>query len=407
MLRAYKAGKPFPKILGHIHLSPFFGWPWLDGPALAGAAITISNPFVNLKTTTDAMGRFSLQNAPPGEYTVRADLAPYHMDADAIRPSMASVNGHLRVPEAGCGYTEVQLATTSSIDGIVLDPLGKGAPKIPVFARMRDGSPLTHGVFAVTGQDGRFTLSGVPDANVYLSAGVDSDFLSGGTNLDLDMRYLAVYYPAGSTAQTASPLRLKLGEKRSAVLRLRTPLQWTRVDVKVVDKNGRARAGAYVNAYGGPPRSETTTTGRQGLGSLPCLAGWKYKLDASAFGEHRRPDGKTEVFVASPTPWICGDRKAPVVLVLDHTSRGIVAGQMVDSKGVALGFPAVQMYRDDETIPRYEARGDGKGQFRIEDVDPGLYTIHLSLGGFGEKTLAKIDVTAGLTNLGAVVWTLR
>ena len=68
-------------------------------------------------------------------------------------------------------------------------------------------------------------MSGVPDANVYLSAGVDSDLLSGGTNLDLDMRYRAVYYPGGSTAETASPLRLKLGEKRSIVLRLGTPLQ--------------------------------------------------------------------------------------------------------------------------------------------------------------------------------------
>ena len=78
---------------------------------------------MNLKTTTDGLGRFSLQDAPPGEYRVRADLAPYQTGPEAIQFGFTnSVNGYLRVPEAGCGYTEVQLATASSLDGIVLDP---------------------------------------------------------------------------------------------------------------------------------------------------------------------------------------------------------------------------------------------------------------------------------------------
>lgn len=42
MLREYRAGVPLPRVLGHVHMSPYSGWPYLDGPALAGAEITIS-----------------------------------------------------------------------------------------------------------------------------------------------------------------------------------------------------------------------------------------------------------------------------------------------------------------------------------------------------------------------------
>jgi hypothetical protein len=406
MLRALKAGKPMPKVLGHIHLSPFLGWPWLDGPALSGAAITISNDAVSFKATTGPTGRFSLQDLPPGEYSVRADLTPYRMDPNPIRFSLTnSENGHLRVPEAGCGYTEVELATASSIDGIVLDPSGKGAPKVPVSAQMKGGPFGMRRLGDITDRDGRFTISGVPDTDVYLSAGVDADSFP--TNADFDMRYRAVYYPGVATMETASPLRLKLGEKRSVVLRLGTRLQWGRVDVKVVDKDGRAKVGASADLYGGP-RSEIMTIGPRGVGSQRCLVGWKYELEASAWGEHSRPDGKREVLVASRTPFICSDRKTPIVLVLDHTPRGIVSGQAVDAKGFALGSPSLRMYRDSETLPRYEVRGDDKGQFEIKDIDPGVYEINIAVRGHGGKTLSKVGVAAGqITNLGAVVTTFR
>jgi hypothetical protein len=402
MLRAETAGKAMPKVLGDIHLSPYWGWPWLDGPALNGAVIAISNAAVSLKTTTDPTGRFSIQDAPPGEYRVRADLTPYRMDPNPIRFSTTnSVNGYLRIPEAGCGYTEVQLSTASSISGVVLDPSGKGAPKTPVSVRTKGGPFGVRELVAVTDRNGRFTISGVPDADVYLSAGVDADSFP--TNMNT--RYRAVYYSDGDTTETASPLRLKFGEKRSVVLRLGTPLKWGRVDVKVVDKDGRAKVGANVDLHGVP---EIMTTGPRGLGSLRCLAGWKYELEASAWGEHSRPDGKREVLVASRTPLVCGDRKTPIVLVLDHTPHGIVSGQAVDAKGFALGYPSLRMYRDSDTIPRYEVRGDDKGRFRIEDIDPGVYEINIAVQGQGEKTLSRVGVAAGqITNLGAVAWTFR
>jgi hypothetical protein len=402
MLREYRAGVLLPRVLGHVHMSPYSGWPYLDGPALAGAEITISNAAVKLKTTTDVTGRFSFHDAPPGDYTVQATLAPYRMNP-AAEPFYltGSVNGRLRVPEAGCGYTEIELATTSVLRGIIVDSQGKGVPKIFVRLRIKDGSRRSLG--AVTDKQGRFAISGVPDAEVYLSAGIDEDLLSGGTNLNLDMRYRAVYYPGGASATGASALRLGLGETRSLVLRLGSPLEWSRVKVKVVDKDGRPKVGANVNSYGGPPGTGMTRTGARGLGSMPCLGGWEYQLEAAA--EYWRSEGKREVVVASRTPFVCGVANNPVVLVLDRIMAGVVAGKAVDSKGALLKYPRVRIYRESETSPRYEGHGDETGRFRIDDVAPGVYTIIIAVEDLGEKTLSGVGVSAGqITDLGAMVW---
>jgi hypothetical protein len=339
MLRAYRAGVPPPRVLGHVHLSPFLGWPYLDGPPLAGAEITISNGAVNLRTTADEMGRFWLRDAPAGDYAVRADLPPYQMNPEPVRFwTTESVNGSLHVPDTGCGYTEVEFATTSRIQGVVLDPRGKGAAKILVRLRKKEGPPGLHQLFAITDKQGRFTISGVPDGDVYLLAGVDPDLLAGGTNVDMDMRYRTVYYPSGSFAESASPLRLRPGEMRDGlVLRLGAPLRWNRVKVKVLDRDGRPDVRADVDMYGGPPGPGHTKTGVGGIGRLSCLSGWKYELEAAA--GRSQPDGKSEVLVTSRRPFICGDQVSPVVLELNHTMRGIIAGQIVDAKGIALAYP--------------------------------------------------------------------
>lgn len=404
MLRAYRAGVPLPRVLGHVHLWPFLGWPDLDGPPVAGTEVTVYNGAVNLKTRADETGRFWLRDIPAGDYAVRADLRPYQMSPEPLRFwGTESVNGSLHVPETGCGYTEVQLVTTSTIQGTVLDPQGRGAEKIPVRLQMKEDPRRLRQLFAITDKQGRFTVSGVPDADVYVLAGVDFDLLAGGTNVDMDMRYRTVYYPSGSSVETASPLRLRPGETRkSLVLRLGTPLRWNHVKVKVLDKDGRPRVGADVDLYGGPG-PVLTKTHQGGLGYLSCLSGWKYELEAAA--GHSQPDGKWDVLVTARTPFICGDQVSPIVLELDHTMRGIVAGQTVDEKGIPLAYPLIRVYRTSETTPQYETRGDENGQFRIEDVEAGLYKINIAVPGFGEKTLSDVGVSPGfITNLGAMIW---
>ncbi len=42
MLRAYRAGATLPRVVGHVYLYPFRGWPVLSGPALKGARVAMS-----------------------------------------------------------------------------------------------------------------------------------------------------------------------------------------------------------------------------------------------------------------------------------------------------------------------------------------------------------------------------
>jgi hypothetical protein len=85
--------------------------------------------------------------------------------------------------------------------------------------------------------------------------------------------------------------------------------------------------------------------------------------------------------------------------------RGIIAGQIVDAKGIALAYPLVRVYRKSETTPHYQTRGDQNGRFRIEDVDAATYTINIAVPGVGEETLPDVGVSPGLiSDLGAMVW---
>ena len=313
MLRQQRDGIPPPRVLGHVHLKPFLGWPMLNGPALDGVAITISNGPVTLKTTSDRTGRFSLQDAPPGDYTVRAELAPYRTSEDVLDPHTGSPPGRVLIAARGCGYTEIQMETTSTIRGVVLDHAGRAAPHIPVVGRLKEKTDdEAFALFATTDAKGQFTISGVPDAEIYLWAGSEAPSLS--------MRYRRVFYPTGNDRENARTIRLKPGESReSIVLRVDAPLKKGRVEVHVINAAGQAVGNASVNLYGGDVShghhyNIARTSGR-GTTEYPCLRGQRYELEAAA---EQWQGGKRRVLASSRVPFTCGDQREPTVLVLNR-----------------------------------------------------------------------------------------
>ncbi len=313
MLRRYRDGVAMPRVLGHVYLKPFLGWPELNGPALDGAAITISNGAVTLRTTSDRTGMFSLQDAPPGDYTVRAGLAPYRMSKDVIDRHTGSPPGRLLIPARGCGYTEVQMETTSALRGVVLDHAGRAAPHIPVAVRLKEKTDEeAYALFAMTDAKGYFTISGVPDADVYLWAGAEEP--------SIRMRYRRVFYPNGNDRENARPIRLKPGESReSIVLQLDAPLEKTRVKVRVISPGGQAAAKASVSLYGGDVSHghhyNSVEASTRGTAQYSCLRGQRYELEAAAA---QWKGGKREVMVTSRVPFTCGEHHDPIILVLDR-----------------------------------------------------------------------------------------
>ena len=304
MLRAYRAGEALPRVLGHVFLYPFRGWPVLSGPALTGARITMSNGAATLRATTDETGRFSLEDAQAGIYNAWADLPPFRMRGQAI----------LHIPEAGCGYTDIQLTTTSTLHGVVLDDRGRPAPNIPVGMRLKakdlEEAKDRYALSTTTDRDGQFALAGLPDADLYLSAGSDHP--------TTDMPYRRVYYPEGHTAQRAAVLRLKPGEqRRPVVLVLEAPLEKASAQVRVVHKDGGPGVNGSVRAFDiAGDFAEFAKADAHGVAKLPCLRGVKYELEAEA--EDRRLP--RNVLKSPRAPFTCGDPGAALKLTLDHSA---------------------------------------------------------------------------------------
>src|SRR6266542_4273838 len=68
-----------------------------------------------------------------------------------------------------------------------------------------------------------------------------------------------------------------------------------------------------------------------------------------------------------------------------------ILGKAVDPSGIFLPFPKVRLH-EQSVERRYEATGDAHGQFRIENVEPGLYIINISVQGFRDKTFSNIRI---------------
>ncbi len=266
---------------------------------MAGAVTT-------LHATTDSKGGFSLATAPAGYYNTWAELPPYRMGLQAI----------LHVPVTGCGYTDVQLTTTSSLPGVVLDHKGMPAAKIPVAVWLREKklevSTDPWALSATTDQNGQFVVAGLPDVDILVSAG------SGFPRTDVP--YGRVYYPNGHSLESAAVLRLKPGEHhRPIVLMLEPPLVRVVANVRVV-RNGKPAPNALVTARDDRGViAESSKTDAQGAATVPCLGGQKYELEAQTL--HTRMPWRGNIFKSSRQPFTCGGIATPSILVLDHSDR--------------------------------------------------------------------------------------
>src|SRR5262249_31338044 len=144
-------------------LSPFEGWPVLNGPPLQGARVTLTNDQTTLTAATGPDGSFTLAEAPPGTYSLRAEMPP-------LVPVLPRTT--LRVPEAGCGSQDFALRTESELRGVVVDHNGRPVRGVPVDVEVIGTSaeyPVSIGGRSDTA--GRFAIVGVPGGGVRLSYG--------------------------------------------------------------------------------------------------------------------------------------------------------------------------------------------------------------------------------------------
>lgn len=74
---------------------------------------------------------------------------------------------------------------------------------------------------------------------------------------------------------------------------------------------------------------------------------------------------------------------------------GSIVGQVVDPAGGVIQFPIVRLHRQSDAGPPRQTYGEESGRYRLEKIEPGIYTISIAGPGYRKKEITGVAVTAG------------
>src|SRR5262249_36457637 len=80
-----------------------------------------------------------------------------------------------------------------------------------------------------------------------------------------------------------------------------------------------------------------------------------------------------------------------VVSVAAQTSKGFVVGTVEDPNGASIPNAAIKITNTKTGVVR-DTVADSSGSFRLDAVDPGIYTLEASGQGFKTVKLDKVEV---------------
>jgi hypothetical protein len=76
--------------------------------------------------------------------------------------------------------------------------------------------------------------------------------------------------------------------------------------------------------------------------------------------------------------------------------KAVVLQGIVLEKGTSEPLPGATVYLEDTKIKVYT---DFEGNFSLDNLQPGRYTVKVSYPSFDEKTLQNVEIRAGANNL--------
>lgn len=216
----------------------------------------------NYTATTDADGRFRVENVEPGRYRIFFE-----------RSGFVEVNGRGRKAEvnaltiqAGQAVEDLlfRMLPTAVISGRVTDEDGDPMSEVRVVAQKRRPGKTTRESVATAGTNdlGEYRLSGLfpgqywivamppPDARDYEKQQEKMTANQGPSETPADTRYLTTYYPGTFDAAQAAVITLKAGDEIPISLML-TPARTYRVRGIVTGVGPRQKAVVEVSSRGG------------------------------------------------------------------------------------------------------------------------------------------------------------
>lgn len=342
------------------------------GAPIAGARVTAS-PVGDMamlvvhhlsSATTGADGSWKLNGIGPGTIVLVAN--------DETRSSTPL---HVTVPASGKHDVRLALDAARTLRGVVRGPDGRPASG----SLVRVGTALQSGGIdgehrqVMAGNDGTFTVSGLPAVEITLVASLD-EAVSAPVTVDLNTRT-----DADVEVVLAAPLR---------------------IEGRVVGSDGAPVAEAQVSAEPASPGDEREALLRGPIADLTDGNG-RFRLVGLRAGPYvlrAAPPG------ASPSDGSFHRRSAKSVdagavnveLVLPGDGR--IVGRVVAQDGGPLARVEVLLDED-----RVEGVTDGAGQFAVEFVAPGEHVVEVHADGRVAAIRPKVRVDAGATvDLGAI-----
>ena len=282
-LKQYSAGRVITHVSGSVSLQPD---PSEDRSSQDGDAIPMKDVRVTVlmdgrhfSTHTNSLGQYSFTRLPPGEYEITAEF-PGHRQTDTPEEFTLYPNG--------CIESDLTMKVARRVKGVVQDENGTPVPEImvemvPVKRKPeRWRGPI---LLAITDEQGRYAIDGIPPGDYYLGINVGSTPVK-------ERPYARTYYPntpdiaqALQIAFTSSPLMYDLD------LRLLSKLP-------IVTIQGRV-----LNPDSTPPRSQDypeITILEPGLSGQ--IQGGSVAVDAEGRFEFELCDGITYSAFASAGP---------------------------------------------------------------------------------------------------------
>ncbi len=325
-----------------------------------GATAAAGKP---VRTTTDADGRYTLRGLPaPGTYELSFAATGYEVTTvvtsvgggeDRLQPSV--------VPSAGGG--RISGSVTDAATGA-----GRGGVTVSTTLAGEQVAVVTPTVGAV----GSFTLDGLPTPGTYV-----------------------VTFTAADGATATRIVDLEAGRSESLTVALRSGT--STVTGRLVDARGAGVGGAKVTVGGTgvlDPAAVPTTTTLTGAGS----AG-RFTLSGLAPGDYTLTFEREGYSSETVPVRVSGTAAVKPLTVALGRRLGGMSGRITGAGGVGLIGATVTVTNGTSTWTTGStgaADGRARGGFLMTGLDPGAYSVTVTMPGYAQRT-ALVRVAAGVT----------